>query len=479
MASSAPSAAPDGGVTHRRVLRLAVPIILANIGQPLLGAVDTAVMGHLPSPAYIGGVAVGALIFSFLYWAFGFLRMATTGFVAQARGAGDHQEIRDVALRTALLAAALGLAIVALQAPAQWFAFWAVEATPRVEGLAGAYFDIRVWGAPAALLVYVCIGWLIGMERTGTVLALTVYMNGLNIALDLLFVPVFGWGIEGVALATLIAEVSTAAIGLAVVARLHRPLRGRWRLRRLFADRSRTAGLLRANADIFLRTLCLIFGFAWFTAQGAKLGETVLAANAVLFHFFLLIGHGLDGFAFAAEALVGGAIGGRNRVQYRAAARLTTLWAGIVAACFALAYLAAGGLVIDTLTDIGRCARRPGSTCPGPSRSRSPACGASSSTASSSARPGPGKCATAWRWRSPSTLPPAMRCSASGATTGCGCRSMSSCSPGRPFCCSGCRASPRPSRRAFRDGASAPPQRPPQDEAERVEPKYLFILRRG
>ncbi len=354
LAPHLPSAAanPAEAVTHRRVLRLAVPIILANIGQPLLGAVDTAVMGHLPSPAYIGGVAIGALIFSFLYWAFGFLRMATTGFVAQARGAGDHQEIRDVALRTVLLAAMLGLAIVALQAPAQWFAFWAVEASPRVEGLAAAYFDIRVWGAPAALTVYVCIGWLIGMERTWTVLALTLYMNGLNIALDLLFVPVFGWGIEGVALATLIAEISAAAIGVAVVARLHRPLGGHWRLRGLFADRSRTAGLLRANAEIFLRTLCLIFGFAWFTAQGAKLGETVLAANAVLFHFFLLIGHGLDGFAFAAEALIGGAVGSRNRAHYGTAVRLTTLWAGIVAAGFALAYLAAGGLVIDALTDI-------------------------------------------------------------------------------------------------------------------------------
>ncbi len=334
------------------MLRLAVPIILANIGQPLLGAVDTAVMGHLPSPAYIGGVAVGALIFSFLYWAFGFLRMATTGFIAQARGAGDHQEIRDVALRAALLAAVLGLAIVALQAPAQWFAFWAVEATPRVEALAGAYFDIRIWGAPATLLVYVGIGWLIGMERTGAVLALTLYMNGLNIALDLLFVPVFGWGIEGVALATLIAEVSTAVIGIAVIAWLHRPLGGRWRRRGLLSDRSKTAGLLRANTDIFLRTLCLIFAFAWFTAQGAKLGETVLAANAVLFHFFLLIGHGLDGFAFAAEALVGGAIGRRDRARYGEAIRLTTIWAGIVAAGFALAYLAAGGLVIDTLTDI-------------------------------------------------------------------------------------------------------------------------------
>ena len=353
MAPSVPSAADAADVvTHRRVLRLAVPIILANIGQPLLGAVDTAVMGHLPSPAYIGGVAIGALIFSFLYWAFGFLRMATTGFVAQARGAGDHQEIRDVALRTALLAAMLGLAIVALQTPAQWFAFWAVEATPRVEMLAGAYFDIRIWSAPAALLVYVCIGWLVGMERTGAVLALTLYMNGLNIALDLLFVPVFGWGIEGVALATLIAEVSTAVIGIAVIARLHRPLGGRWRLRELLSDRGKTADLLRANADILVRTLCLIFGFAWFTAQGARLGETVLAANAVLFHFFLLIGHGLDGFAFAAEALVGGAIGSRSRARYGAAIRLTTLWAGIVAAGFVLAYLAAGGLIVDTLTDI-------------------------------------------------------------------------------------------------------------------------------
>ncbi len=351
LSDDTPGSSPEA-VTHRRVLRLAVPIILANIGQPLLGAVDTAVMGHLPSPAYIGGVAVGALVFSFLYWAFGFLRMATTGFIAQARGAGDHQEIRDVALRAALLAAVLGLAIVALQAPAQWFAFWAVEATPRVEALAGAYFDIRIWGAPATLLVYVGIGWLIGMERTGAVLALTLYMNGLNIALDLLFVPVFGWGIEGVALATLIAEVSTAVIGIAVIAWLHRPLGGRWRRRGLLSDRSKTAGLLRANTDIFLRTLCLIFAFAWFTAQGAKLGETVLAANAVLFHFFLLIGHGLDGFAFAAEALVGGAIGRRDRARYGEAIRLTTIWAGIVAAGFALAYLAAGGLVIDTLTDI-------------------------------------------------------------------------------------------------------------------------------
>ncbi len=329
-----------------------MPIVLANIGQPLLGAVDTAVMGHLPGPAYIGGVAIGAMVFSFLYWAFGFLRMATTGFIAQARGAGDDQEIRDVALRTALLAVLLGLAIVALQVPARHIAFWAVEATPRVETLAGAYFDIRVWGAPAALLVYVGIGWLIGMQRTGAVLALTLWMNGLNIALDLLFVPVLGMGIEGVALATLIAEVSTALAGAALILRLHRPLGGRWRRRGLTGGGAGTRGLLRANADICLRTLCLIFAFAWLTAQGAKLGETVLAANAVLFQFFLFIGHGLDGFAFTAEALVGAAIGRRDRRRYGDAIRVTTLWAGIVATGFALAYLVAGGLIVDTLTDI-------------------------------------------------------------------------------------------------------------------------------
>lgn len=349
---SVPRVATARAVTHGRVLKLAVPIILANIGQPLLGAVDTAVMGHLPSPAYIGGVAIGALVFSFLYWAFGFLRMATTGFVAQARGADDHQEIRDVALRAAIIAVVLGAAVILLQVPARWVAFWAVDATPRVEALAGAYFDIRVWGAPATLLTYVGIGWLIGMERTGAVLALTVFMNGLNIGLDLLFVPVLGWGIEGVAAATLISEVSAALIGAIVIFHLHRPLSGRWRRRGLLADRAKTVGMLRANGDIFVRTLCLIFAFAWFTAQGAKLGEAVLAANAVLFHFFLFIGHGLDGFAFAAEAFVGAAIGRKDRAQYRSAIRLTTIWAGLVAAAFALVYLVLGGLIVDTLTDI-------------------------------------------------------------------------------------------------------------------------------
>jgi len=341
-------------VTHGRVLKLAVPIILANIGQPLLGAVDTAVVGHLPSPAYIGGVAIGALIFSFVYWAFGFLRMATTGFIAQARGADDHQEIRDIALRAAILAFALGIIVIVMQVPVRWVAFWAVDATPRVEALAGAYFDIRVWGAPATLLIYVGVGWLIGMEKTKIVLALTVFMNGMNIALDLLFVPVLGWGIEGVAIATLISELSTAVVGGTVIFLMHRPLSGRWRRRGLLDDRAKVIGMLRANGDIFIRTLCLIFAFAWFTAQGATLGETVLAANAVLFHFFLFIGHGLDGFAFAAEAFVGSAIGRRDRAQYRTAIRLTTIWAGVVAAAFALVYLVLGGLIIDTLTDIDK-----------------------------------------------------------------------------------------------------------------------------
>ncbi len=352
MVTSFRSASGAEPISHGRVLKLAAPIILANIGQPLLGAVDTAVVGHLPSPAFIGGVAIGALIFSFLYWSFGFLRMATTGFVAQARGASDHQEIRDIALRAAILAFVLGLAAVALQVPARIIAFWAVEAPPRVEALAGAYFDIRVWGAPATLLIYVGIGWMIAMERAVSVMALTLSMNGLNIVLDLLFVPVLGWGIEGVAWATLIAEVTAAIVGLAMIVMMHRPLGGRWRLRGLLSDREKVLGLVKANGDIFVRTLCLIFAFAWFTAQGARLGETLLAVNAVLFHFILFTGHALDGFAFAAEALVGGAIGKADRARYRVAIRMTTIWAGIVASAFAVVYLVAGGLVIETLTDL-------------------------------------------------------------------------------------------------------------------------------
>jgi MATE family multidrug resistance protein len=336
---------------HARVWRLAGPIILSNLSMPLLGAVDTAVMGHLPDPAYIGGVAIGGLVFSYIYWGFGFLRMGTTGFVAQAAGAKDADEICAVLARGLLLALALGGLVIALQVPLALGAFAVIEASAKVEALAETYVFIRIWGAPAALINYIAIGWLLGMQRTGATFVLTVFLNGLNIALSLLFVVGLGWGIEGVALATLIAEWSAAFLGLAMIGTRLARVGGRWR-RALIGDRARLVRMVRVNLDIFIRTLCVITAFAWFTARGAVFGDTVLAANAVLLIFQSFLAHGLDGFAHATEALVGTAVGARDRAGLRAAIRVATLWAAICAGLFTAVYLAGGAAIIALLTSI-------------------------------------------------------------------------------------------------------------------------------
>lgn len=336
---------------HRRVLMLAAPIILSNLSIPLLGAVDTAVMGHLPDPAYIGGVAIGALIFSYIYWGFGFLRMGTTGLVAQAHGAEDAVELRAILGRSGLLAVGLAGLLLLFQRPLGAVAFAILESTPEVESLAGTYYTIRLWGAPAALLNYVAWGWLIGVQRMRSALALSVFMNGLNIVLDLVLVVGLGHGIAGVALATLISEWSALALAVWLVMRVLRKTRGAWVRERIF-DGERIAGLLRVNADIFIRTLCLVSAFAWFTAQGARMGNVLLAANAILLNFQMFMAYGLDGFAHASEALIGSAVGAGDRHLLRRAVRTTTIWAVGTAALFALVYAGAGRMIIAALTSI-------------------------------------------------------------------------------------------------------------------------------
>src|SRR5262245_12719977 len=194
-----------------RVFRLSLPIIVSNLSIPLMGAVDTAVMGHLPDAAYIGGVALGALFFSYVYWSLSFLRMGTTGFVAQANGARDDQELRHITGRGVLLALALGAAIVALQITLTAVALAVLDGSARVKYLTRDYILVRIWGAPATLMLYVAMGWFIGRQRMRTVLVLTVFQNALNAALALLFVVELGWGIKGVAGATLIAEYAAGA----------------------------------------------------------------------------------------------------------------------------------------------------------------------------------------------------------------------------------------------------------------------------
>lgn len=354
-AAMSPSPAVDSSEpsepSHATVWRLAVPVTLANLTIPLLGAVDTAVMGRMPDASYIGGVAIGALIFSFVYWGFGFLRMGTTGFVAQALGAGDKQEIRAVLGRAVLIGLVLAAALILLREIIASVAFALLDASDVVEALAGSYFEIRIWGAPGALFFYVSLGWLFGMQRMGAALALTAWMNGLNIALNLLFVLGLGLGIEGVAFASLIAEWSAIPAGLLLMRGSLKRLGVRWRDVTIF-DRAKILALVRVNADIFIRTVCLIFAFAWFTAQGARLGDLTLAANAILLNFQTIMAYGLDGFAHAAETLVGNAVGGRRRSAFRAAVKISTQWALAIALTFTIVYAVAGIAIIELMTDL-------------------------------------------------------------------------------------------------------------------------------
>lgn len=345
-----PPADPAGG-WNRRVWRLAGPIILANLTTPLLGAVDTAVVGHLPDPSYIGGVAVGSVIFSFLFWGLGFLRMGTTGFTAQAHGAGDAEELRACLLRPLVLALGFGALLVVLQGPIRIGGLWAIGASAEVSHEAATYLNIRIWSAPAALVNFVLLGWLLGVQRAQTALLLQLLLNGINIVLDLVFVLGFGWGVAGVAWATLLAELVAAAAGLVVILQSlqRRPGAADWgRLR----DPARLTALLRVNFDIFLRTLCLLATTVIFTAQSAQFGDVTLAGNAILKQFQTFIVYGLDGFAHAAEILAGSALGARKRETFRRAVVACTLWGFAGAVVASLALLLAGPLLIAVMTSL-------------------------------------------------------------------------------------------------------------------------------
>ena len=347
---AAPTSPPADG-EHRRVWRIAGPIILSNVSVPLLGAVDTAVVGHLDSPIYLGGVAIGTLIFNYVYWGFGFLRMGTTGLAAQALGVRDGQEIWATLHRGFVIAAVLSALVIALQVPVVEMALWLVEASVPVEALAGEYFRIRIWAAPAALANYVVLGWLIGLQRAGSALTIQVFMNGLNVVLDLVFVIGFGWDVKGVALASALSEYTAIVLGLFLCVRVLRAERAQ-RNATVLWDVTRFRRLAAINGDIFIRTLFLISAFAVFTAQAAEMGDAILAANALLLNFQMFLSYALDGFAHAASALVGGAAGARDRTAFRRSVVVSTLWAAGTALVFIVVYASAGRLIVDVLTGL-------------------------------------------------------------------------------------------------------------------------------
>lgn len=337
-----------GAVTHGRVLRVAGPIILSNVTVPLLGAVDTFVIGQIGLAAPLAAVGLGAVILTTFYWVFGFLRMSTSGLAAQARGAGDNAEVAATLFRALILALAAGAALVLAQALLFRGAFLLAPATDEVEALARSYLSIRIWGAPATIGLYALTGWLIGLERARAVLALQLWQNGVNITLDLVFVLGLGWGVEGVALATLIAEASGLALGLWLArAAFAGPLGA---LRARLTDRAALSLTLRAGGDIMGRSVLLQLSFTVWVFLAAGFGTVALAANHVLLQFLEITAFALDGIAFAAEALVGQAIGARAARDLHQAMRLCFQWGLGGAAMMSAAFLLAGGPIIDLLT---------------------------------------------------------------------------------------------------------------------------------
>jgi len=346
-------------LTHRRVLAIALPIVLSNATVPILGLVDTGVVGQLGEAAPIGAVGLGAVILVSVYWLFGFLRMGTTGLAAQARGAGDTREVNALLSRALLIGLGFGAALILLQAPLFWAAFQLAPASDEVEGLARQYLAIRIFSAPAAIAIFGINGWLIAQERTRAVLVLQLWQNGLNIVLDLWFVLGLGWGVPGVALATFLAEWTGLALGLWLC---RGAFAGRgWRDPALIFDRARLIRMAAVNTDIMIRSLLLVGIITSFTFVSSGRGDLQLAANQILLQFVEITAYALDGFAFAAEALVGAALGARQRAALRRAALLASLWGGIGALLLALAFALFGGQIIDVLTtapDVREEARR-------------------------------------------------------------------------------------------------------------------------
>lgn len=335
-------------VTSGTVLRLAVPMMLAYISTPLVGAVDTAVIGQLGQAAPIGGIAIAAIIFDVLFATFNFLRGGTTGLTAQAVGAGDRLEQASVLLRAILVALAAAFLIILLQQPIAAISIAAMDVEGEVARAALAYFFVRVWSAPFALVNYAVLGWVLGRGESGAGLLLQTLLNGVNIALTMLFVLVFGWGVAGAAWGTLAAEAVAAAAGLALAAAKLRG--GPLPSAATVFDLAQLRRMMAVNGDMMIRSFVLLFAFALFARQGAAFGEVTLAGNAILMTFFLVGGYFLDGFATAAEQLAGRAVGARFRPAFDTVVRLTTVWAVGTGIVLSLAALALGSTIIAVMT---------------------------------------------------------------------------------------------------------------------------------
>lgn len=335
-------------VTHRGVLAIAVPMTLAYLSTPIVGVVNLGVVGQIGDPALVGGVAIGALIFAFVFATFNFLRAGTTGLVAQAVGAGDRREASAWLARALVLALLIGLAVVLLRGAIASVALGLIGGSDAVNAATREYWSIRALATPFALANYVILGWLIGLGRAGLGLALQTALNGVNVVLSITFVHGLGLGVAGVGWASFAAEASAAAVGLVVVLRLTGG--ADWPRLAHVLERVAFLRMIAVNRDIMIRSFALLFAFGFFTAQSARGGDEVLAANEILQNLVMLAAFFLDGLAAAAEQYAGRAIGARYRPAFERALRLVVGWGLVVAAAVSAAIFLLGPALIDLMT---------------------------------------------------------------------------------------------------------------------------------
>lgn len=335
---------------NKKILRLAVPNIISNITIPLLGIADLAILGHLESEQYIGAIAIGGMIFNILYWGFGFLRMGTSGFTAQAYGERNLKESLMSLLRGFIVGIAAGLVLIILQRPIGLLGFLLIDGSPEVEKLAAQYYYIRIFAAPATLGLYALTGWFIGMQNTKTPMIIAIIINILNILLNVFFVFGIGLKSDGVAYGTLIAQYTGLFIGIYFFFRFYSRLLKYWSKQALL-KLSEFRKFFAVNTNIFLRTLCLIFVFSFFTAESANTDDTTLAVNTLLLQFFMFFSFFADGFAHAAEALTGKYVGAKNYKGLKVLIRYLFIWGLGAGSVFTLIYIFSGRELLNLLTN--------------------------------------------------------------------------------------------------------------------------------
>lgn len=335
---------------NKRILGLAVPSIISNITVPLLGLVDVSIVGHLGSATYIGAIAVGGMLFSMIYWIFGFLRMGTSGLTAQAYGRRDLVEVILSFVRSVGIAFGLGLLLILLQYPILKVAFTLIDATPAIKELASLYFRICIWGAPAVLGLYSFAGWFVGMQNSRFPMYIAITQNVVNIAASLFFVFVWNRGVAGVAMGTLVAQYAGLLMASLLWYGYYRRLwpKLNWKM---LTDYEAMRSFFILNRDIFFRTLCLVAVTTYFTFRGAEQGDVILAVNTLLMQLFTLYSYIMDGFAYAGEALTGRYVGAHNRADLERMIRALFAWGIGLALTFTLLYGIGGSSFLGLLTN--------------------------------------------------------------------------------------------------------------------------------